>query len=379
VTQLEPQRLRATLAEATSVMVDDLHALVECESPSSDLAALTRCADVVSGIGARLLGALPRRVVIDGRPHLQWRFGEPTRVLLLGHFDTVWPLGSLREHPFRVVDGRATGPGSFDMKAGLVQLLHALSVLPALAGVEVMLTADEEIGAPTSRPIIERSARQVRAALILEGSADGALKVARKGISHYTVHVLGRAAHAGLDPHKGVNAAVEIAHQVLAIAKLGDADAGTTVTPAVVRAGTTANTVPAAARVSVDVRANSVEEQQRVRRELAALSPHVPGAQVWVEDGAEHPPMTRTASRDLFAQAQQAADLLGLAPLRGVAVGGASDGNLTAGVGTPTLDGLGAVGGGAHADDEHVSIAAMPERAALVSLLTAQVQRGEAA
>ncbi len=358
-------------------MVDDLRALVECESPSSDLAALTRCADVVSGIGARLLGAPPRRLVIEGRPHLQWRFGEPTRVLLLGHFDTVWPRGSLRDHPFRVVDGRATGPGSFDMKAGLaglVQLMHALSVLPALAGVEVLLTADEEIGAPTSRPIIERSARQARAALILEGSADGALKVARKGISQYTVHVLGRAAHAGLDPHKGVNAAVEIAHQVLAIAQLGDADAGTTVTPAVLQAGTTANTVPATARVSVDVRANTVEEQQRVRRELAALSPHLPGAQVCVEDGAEHPPMTRAASRDLFARAQQAADELGLAPLRGVAVGGASDGNLTAGVGTPTLDGLGAVGGGAHADDEHVSIAAMPERAALVSLLTAELQ-----
>jgi glutamate carboxypeptidase len=366
------------LNEATSVMVDDLRALVECESPSSDLPALARCADVVSGIGARLLGEPPRRVVVDGRPHLRWQFGEPTRVLLLGHFDTVWPRGSLRDHPFQVVDGRATGPGSFDMKAGLVQLLHALSVLPSLTGVEVLLTADEELGAPTSRPIIEGSARRAGAALILEGSAAGSLKVARKGISLYTVHARGRAAHAGLDPHKGVNAAVEIAHQVLAIAQLGDADAGTTVTPAVMQAGTTANTVPATARVSVDVRANTVAEQQRVRGQLAALAPHLPGAQVWVEDGAEHPPMTLAASRDLFARAQQAAEQLELAPLSGVAVGGASDGNLTAGVGTPTLDGLGAVGGGAHADDEHVTVAAMPERAALVSLLTAQVQQNGA-
>lgn len=374
MTQLDARRVRTDLAEATRVMVDDLRALVECESPSSDLAALARCADVVSSIGARLLGTPPSRVVVDGRPHLQWQFGGPVRVLLLGHFDTVWPRGSLRDHPFRVVDGRASGPGSFDMKAGLVQLLHGLSVLPTLAGVEVLLTADEELGAPSSRAIIERGARAARAALVLEGSADGALKVARKGISLYTVHALGRAAHAGLDPHKGVNAAVEIAHQVLAIAQLADGGAGTTVTPAVLQAGTTANTVSAAARVSVDVRADTVEEQRRVRRQLGALSPHLPGAQVWVEDGAEHPPMPRAASRELFAQAQRAAERLGLAPLSGVAVGGASDGNLTAGAGTPTLDGLGAVGGGAHADDEHVDVAAMPDRAALVSLLTAELQ-----
>jgi glutamate carboxypeptidase len=366
----------AALTAALPAMLADLGALVECESPSSDVPSLERCAELVEEIGCRLLGAPPERLVAGDRTHLRWRFGAPGGVLLLGHFDTVWPLGSLRHYRFDVTAGRATGPGSFDMKAGVVQLLHALSVLPSLDGVEVLLTSDEELGALTSRPIIREGARRAGATLVLEGSADGAVKIARKGISVYAVDVTGRAAHAGLDPDKGVNAVVELAHHVLRVAGLGDPAAGTTVTPTVVRAGGADNTVPAAARLSVDVRASSAEEQRRVAKELESLVPQLPGAAITVRTLAEHPPMPESASRELFAAARRAAELLGLPPLRGVAVGGASDGNITAAEGTPTLDGLGAVGGGAHAADEHVVVAAMPDRAALVALLAEQSRRG---
>ncbi|MEE1841591.1 MULTISPECIES: M20 family metallopeptidase [unclassified Streptomyces] len=354
-------------------LLADIEDLVRTESPSGDPAAVADCARVAAGIGTRLTGAAPEWIDGSGRPALRWRFGSGDRVLLLGHFDTVWPVGSLATHPFEVAGGRLTGPGCFDMKAGVAQLFHALSVLDDLDGVSVLLTGDEEIGAPTSRSLIEAEARRTRAVLVLEASEGGALKTARKGISGYELTVAGRAAHAGLEPHKGVNTTIELAHQVLALSALADPAAGTTVTPTVAASGTTRNTVPDAARLMVDVRVATAAEQDRVDRAVHGLRPVLDGASLTFSGGPDRPPLPTSASAGLFALARGLYAELGLGTLRGVAVGGGSDGNLTAGAGTPTLDGLGAVGGGAHADDEHVIIAELPRRAALVASLVASL------
>lgn len=369
------ESLASRLTGALPRMVTDLEALVLCESPSDDLAATARCAELVAALGADLLGAAPERLDRDGRAQLRWRFGSGDRVLLLGHLDTVWPIGTLERLPFALADGRITGPGCFDMKSGLVQMMHALSVLDDLDGVTVLVTSDEEIGSPTARPLIEEEARRSAAALVLEASADGALKTARKGGSFHRLHITGRPAHAGLEPERGANAAIELAHQILAIADLADPGVATTVTPTVSRAGRTTNTVPDEGSVAVDVRAFSEAEQQRVWDALGVLRPKVPGTSLRLEDIAKRPPLPPEASAALFDRASQIAEKLGLEPLRGIAVGGGSDGNLTAAVGTPTLDGLGAVGAGAHADDEHVIVAAMPERAALLAGLVADLLR----
>lgn len=358
-------------------LLDDLRALVVCESPSADLAAVARVAEVVAGVGERLLGATPERIVRDGCTHLRWRFGAGDRVLLLGHHDTVWPVGSLAENPWRVTGGRAYGPGCFDMKAGLVLMMHALAAQESLDGVTVLITGDEELGAPTSRELIEDEARHVRATLVGEGAAEGgALKTARKGIAQYELRVTGRAAHAGLEPWAGVNAAVEMAHQVLAVAALGDDRAGTTVTPTVLAAGTTANTVPAAASVRVDVRVPTLAEHDRVLAAMLALRPVIADAALEVVAGASHPPMEPSASAELFGIAGQVGAGLGFETLEGAHVGGASDGNIAAGVGSPTLDGLGAVGGGAHAPGEYVEVAEMPRRVELLAGMVRAVRAG---
>ncbi|MBT2506041.1 M20/M25/M40 family metallo-hydrolase [Streptomyces sp. ISL-98] len=347
----------------------DIEELVTTESPTADPAAVAKCAEVVAALGARLTGSAPERLTAGGRPHLRWRFGSGDRVLLLGHFDTVWPVGSLATHPYAVTGGRLTGPGCFDMKSGLVQLFHALSVLDDLDGVTVLATSDEETGSATSRELIEAAARRTGAVLVLEASAEGALKTARKGVSTYDLRITGRAAHAGLEPHLGVNASVELAHQVLAIAALADPGAGTSVTPTVLTSGTTRNTVPASAEVLVDVRAWTTAEQARVDAAFRGLPPVLAGATLSLSGGPARAPLQHESSAALFVRARKLYDALGYGDLQGVSVGGGSDGNLTAGAGAPTLDGLGAVGGGAHADDEHVVVAELPRRAALVTAL----------
>ena len=353
-------------------MLSELRTLVECESPSSDLAAVARSADLVARVGAARLGVAPERIVLEGRTHLRWRLGaRPSRVLLLGHHDTVWPLGSLAERPCTVEDGILRGPGCFDMKAGLVMAFHAAA---GLDGVTLLVTGDEELGSPSSRTLIEDEARRVSAALVLEASADGgALKTERKGVSLYDVCIVGRAAHAGLEPERGVNATLELAHQVLAIAALADPAAGTTVTPTASRAGGTSNTVPAAGSLAVDVRVRTLPEQERVDRAMRDLRPVLAGAVVDVHGGPNRPPLEAAASAALFVRASAVAARLGLPPLTSAAVGGASDGNFTAGVGTPTLDGLGAVGGGAHADDEHVVVDELYGRTALLRALVEEL------
>ncbi len=354
-------------------MVADIGELVRAESPTADVAAVRRCAEKVAGLGSRLTGTHPERLESGGRPHLRWRFGAGDRVLLLGHFDTVWPVGALATHPFAVTDGRMTGPGCFDMKAGLVQIFHALALLDDLDGVTVLATSDEETGSGTSRALVESEARRVGAVLVLEAGEDGALKTARKGVSTYDLRIGGKAAHAGLEPHRGVNAAVELAHQIQAVAALGDPAAGTSVTPTVASAGTTRNTVPDAAELLVDVRATTTAEQVRVDAAVRALRPALPGARLEVTGGPDRAPLQEASSAGLFALASRLYGELGLGTLKGVAVGGGSDGNLTAGVGTPTLDGLGAVGGGAHADHEHVIVAELPRRTALLAALVREL------
>ncbi|WP_296602359.1 M20/M25/M40 family metallo-hydrolase [Nocardioides sp.] len=345
----------------------DLRELVECESPSTDLAAVARSADVVARIGTERLGVAPERIVLDGRTHLRWRLGDgPARVLVLGHHDTVWPVGTLATHPFGIEGDVLRGPGCFDMLAGLVMAFHALSGLELVGGVTLLVTGDEELGSPSSRELVEDEARGLDAALVLEASAGGALKTERKGVSLYEVVVRGRAAHAGLEPEAGVNATLELAHQALAVAALGDAKAGTTVTPTLARAGTTTNTVPAGGSFAVDVRVRSTAEQDRVDEAMRALRPVLDGAVVSVLGGPNRPPLEGSSSAELLARARAVAVRLGLPEPTAVAVGGASDGNFTAGVGTPTLDGLGAAGGGAHADDEHVLVSELPGRTALL-------------
>ncbi|TWP35009.1 M20 family metallopeptidase [Leekyejoonella antrihumi] len=367
-------------------MIDDIRLLVECESPSDDAEALARSADLVARVGRARLGSDPDRVACDGRDHLVWRLGRgPRRVLLLGHHDTVWPMGTLERLPFSAEGAVLRGPGCFDMKTGIIQIFHALQVLtdadgpPAVDGVTVLITADEEIGSPSSRGLIEQEADGCSAALVLESAGPGgALKAERKGVSLYRVRVTGRAAHAGLEPENGVNAGVELAHQILAIAALNDPVSGTTVTPTASHAGTTTNTVPAEAYIAVDVRASSEAEQQRVDRALRALRPTLKGASLSIAGGPNRPPLTHVQSDDLAALARSLAPFCGIPALRTVSVGGGSDGNFTAGIGIPTLDGLGAVGDGAHADHEQVHTEHLASRTALLALMTRSLLRPSA-
>jgi glutamate carboxypeptidase len=368
------------------VVVSDIERMVRAESPSNDLEAVARSAAVVAELGQERMGTPAEYCEIDGCTHLRWRFGSgPRRAVVLCHHDTVWPIGSLDDHPW-VDDGEVLrGPGCFDMKTGTAMAMHAVALLAeldgaaAVEGLTLLVTGDEEVGSPTSRELIEQEAQGCAAAFVLEASGPGgALKTERKGVSMYEVGVVGRAAHAGLEPERGVNAAVELAHQVLAIAALGDSDLGTTVTPTTLRAGTTSNTVPARAVVSVDVRSPSRDEQQRVDDAIHALPVVTAGARLAVSGRANRPPFAPTSSSALFERARALAPHAGIENLTGMAVGGGSDGNFTAGIGTPTLDGLGAVGGGAHADDEHVVVADIPHRLALLALLLADVLGPEA-
>ncbi|HEY2427709.1 MAG TPA: M20 family metallopeptidase [Acidimicrobiales bacterium] len=354
----------AYLRGRRTVMVEALAALVEAESPSDDPAGLAACADVISDLVRARLGSPPA-----GGPHLLWSGGGRVKVLLLGHYDTVWPLGTTARWPFALEGDRATGPGSFDMKAGIVQMIEALATLGSTEGVALLLTADEELGSQTSRALVEDTARGARAALVCEPSLGGRLKSARKGTGMYTVRVHGRAAHAGLEPEKGANALVGLGEVVLAAARLGDAARGTTVVPTVASAGTATNVVPAEATVELDVRIAEAEEAARVDADVRALRSTVGGTTVTVDGGPNRPPMPASASAELLALAEECAADLGFGPLGAVTVGGASDANFTAAVGTPTLDGLGAVGDGLHAEGEHVIVPTMAERAALLAAL----------
>jgi glutamate carboxypeptidase len=349
-------------------LVADLEALVTCESPSRDLNLLTQHAELLARMMERLLGSRPTLIESPVGPHIHWVGGPDPRVLILGHHDTVHPAGTLARLPFTTDGGIGRGPGVFDMKAGIVQALHAVAALADTSHIEILLSADEEIGSRASRALIEERARACGAVLVLEPSADGgALKVGRKGTGTFELTIEGRASHAGLEPEKGINSLVELAHLIPQIVSIADPARGTTVTPTLASSGTADNVVPARTTMSVDVRVAVPEEKPRVEEAFAQLQTSLEGSRLTMSGGIGRPPMHESAASELFALAENVAAKVGIAGLQGVVVGGGSDGNFTAAVGVQTLDGLGAVGGGAHGDDEHVVLSTMPARAALIA------------
>jgi glutamate carboxypeptidase len=357
--------------------------LVGHESPSGDKA---RCDALAELMAARFggLGAVERVANPAGGDHLLVRVAAPEApagerpALVLCHYDTVWPAGTLAARPFRADDDVAYGPGLYDMKASIAMCELALRSLGPLGlrlprPLTLLITSDEEIGSPSSRALIEAAARDCAFALVLEPPVEphGALKTARKGVGMYAVDLTGRAAHAGVEPEKGASAITELAHQILAANTLADPAEGTTINVGIVSGGSGRNVVPAAARMEVDARAWTMAEAERVDAGFRGLAAVTPGVTLTVSGGFNRPPMERTpASAALFEQAQSIGASLGLTLTEG-ATGGGSDGNFTAAVGAPTLDGLGAPGQGAHAEHEQISVPGLVERTALlVALLT---------
>lgn len=375
MTSTTSQRVLAYLRERETAMVADLIRLVELESPTEDKAAIDRLgrvlADELHGLGAQV-DVLPQEAAGD---HLRARWGVgPGGILLLCHMDTVWPLGTLAQMPARVTDGRLYGPGAFDMKGGIVNALWAIRALRALdltpgRRITLLITSDEEVGSATSRTLIEAEAVEHDAVYVLEAAhpPDGALKTWRKGVGRYRIHVTGRASHAGAAHAEGVNAIEELAHQVLAIQALTNYEAGTTVNVGRVGGGTRSNVVPAQAWATVDFRVMNQPQADRIDAAFRGLTPRLPGTQIEVTGGLNRPPMVRTeAVVALYRRAEVVAAELGLA-ISETGTGGGSDGNFTAALGVPTLDGLGVAGDGGHALHEHVIIASLPERAALLA------------
>ncbi|RJN32470.1 M20 family metallopeptidase [Nesterenkonia natronophila] len=372
---ISPALLEAAESRLDQIIAD-IQTLVEVETPSDDKDAVAEGAAVVADLMAARLGLEAEPVVVDDVTHLRLRVGtEKPKVVVITHQDTVWPTGTLARKPFSN-DGEALrGPGVFDMLTGLAMAIHAAKMLQeaghSLYGLSIMVTGDEELGSVTSRDLLLEESSEARAAFVMEGALDTSLKVARKGTSNYTVAVHGVAAHAGLDPEKGVNAGIGLGLLLPEIAELGDTSMGTTVTPTVMRAGTTTNTVPDYAEVVIDARATTIAEQERVDEQIRALSSRVDGAEVEVTGGVNRPPMERSSSDVLFDRAQQVAAAMNIGDITGEAVGGASDGNFTAAAGIPTLDGMGACGAGAHAEHEHALVEHIAPRTALLAGLIA--------
>ena len=359
-------QLRASLDARTPEMLAHIQQFVDLESPSAEVDLLQCSAEFLAAVMTDVLGTPPEIIPGEKGPHVHWKGSDDTKVLFVGHHDTVFPKGTVARRGFSVDGDIARGPGIFDMKAGIIQAIYGLSEIRERAHVEMLISSDEEIGSYTSRALIEARAVATGNVLVLEPSGnDDALKIARKGVGTFTVDIVGRASHAGLEPEKGINALMELAAQVQAIAAIAKPEVGTTVTPTVATAGTTENVVPAAAQIIVDTRINLPEEKQRVENAFAALTPTVDGAALTVRGSINRPPMHESAATALYAVAQRVAPEVGITDLRGIAVGGGSDGNFTAAIGVPTLDGLGACGGGAHADTEYIKVSKLGERAAL--------------
>ena len=355
-------------------LLDTIAALATLESPTHDKAAVDACGRELhrrlEGLGARVT-RIPQPVAGD---HLRAEWGTGTRpILMLGHFDTVWDRGQLKTMPVRQIDGRLHGPGVFDMKAGIALGMLAVRALAACLPASplrltMLWTTDEETGSDSSRSILEEEARRSAAVLVLEPSLPGgALKTGRKGCGDFELIIRGVSAHAGIDPSKGASAVRELARQILQIEGLQDPARGVTLNVGVVQGGTRANVVPDEARALIDVRVPSMEEAERVQAGLAALKPEIPGTTLELRGGIDRPPLERSADVvRLYHTARDIAAELGHELGEG-STGGGSDGNFTAALGVPTLDGLGAVGDGAHALHEHVVIADLPWRAALLA------------
>lgn len=362
-------------------VLETLRRLVDQESFSTDKSGTDLLSSYIrqrmESLGATVQ-ALSQTTVGD---HLIADFGEgETQTLILCHMDTVWPPGTIQERPFRVEDGLAYGPGILDMKAGIAITLHAIEAIQSLGltlrqRVRVLLNSDEEIGSTTSRPIIEEEAKKSTHVFCLEPGAgtSGALKTGRKGVGMFQVKVTGRAAHAGNEPEKGISALEELAHQILKLHSLTDFQRGTTVNVGVASGGAVRNQIAPSAEAMVDLRVASMDEAQRVEREIMSLEPVLFGAAVEVTGGLNRPPMERTENTAmLFEMVRRHAEPLGI-ELTEAQVGGGSDAQFAAVVGTPVLDGLGGVGEGPHAEHEYVIVDELPKRVALLaSLLVGQ-------
>ena len=356
-------------------LLETIGALVRIESPSDDKAAVDRCG---AELAARLAagGARVERLAQSTRgDHLRATIGDSgPQVMLLGHFDTVWPIGAIERMPLRQDQGRLYGPGVFDMKAGIavamlaVRALREIASTTAMPRVVMLWTTDEEVGSGTSRAIIEDEARRSQAVLVLEPSLPGgAAKTSRKGCGDFELTVHGVAAHAGIDPGKGANAIHELALQIGAIHRLQDLERGISVNVGLVSGGSRTNVVPERARASIDVRARSMKDAAQVEESLRGLRAQTPGTRLELEGGFSRPPLERNEHvRRLFQTARNVARELGV-DLNEGGTGGGSDGNFTAALGVPTLDGLGPRGDGAHAMHEHVEVDDLPWRAAFLA------------
>jgi glutamate carboxypeptidase len=356
-----------------------VRALVEQESPTRDATATTA---IMANLKTRLdaIGATTRLHETERGTHLLSRmtFGPSlpnASVLLLGHVDTVWPLATLTSRPFRVENGCAFGPGIFDMKSGVEVMVAALEAIHALelqpwGEIRMFLSSDEESGSTTSRDLITAEASDCVAVLVLEPSLPGGkVKTARKGIANYEVIARGISAHAGLDPEKGISAISELAGQIVALNALNDLKQGITVNVGVISGGTLSNVVASEARAEVDVRFRTMAQGEDISRRIESMQPVQTGAQIEIRGGVNRPPLERTpAVVALFNHARSIASHLGFDLGEGSS-GGASDGNFTAAQGIPTLDGLGVEGDGAHATHEHIVVADLPRRAALITAL----------
>lgn len=361
-------------------LIGTIESLAKCESPTNEKAAVDRCGIELAGRLEGLGGRVTRLPTATAGDHVRAEYGQGTaQILLLGHFDTVWPVGQLRRMPVVREGDQLRGPGVLDMKAGIGLGMLATRALielspPSNTRVVMLWTSDEETGSATSRALLENEARQSKAVLVLEPALPGgALKTRRKGCGEYELIVHGEAAHAGVDPGKGISAIREIARQILLVETLQDLDAGISVNVGTIEGGSRPNVIAAEARARVDVRAPTMKDAQRIDAAMLALTPHLPGARVEVRGGFGRPPMERTSGvGKLYEIARQAAADLGQVVDEG-STGGGSDGNFCAALGVPTLDGLGAVGDGAHALHEHVLLSALAPRAAFVGRLIQRI------
>ncbi|MFF7656108.1 M20 family metallopeptidase [Streptomyces sp. NPDC007983] len=366
--------IAAATERALPEMTEDLRSLVELETPSDDKQLLNAGLAAIHGWLVARLGEPDETERHDCGPHgdvlaVTYHGTAPGTALLLCHYDTVWPAGTLAEWPFEVADGKASGPGVFDMKTGLVQAVWALRLLRELnlphPAVRLLLNGDEEIGSPASRPHIERLSEGVLATLVFEAAQNGALKTSRKGVGLFDVTAHGVESHAGLDPLAGASAIHALAEVIPHITALGAPERGTTVNVGLISGGTGRNVVAAQARCGIDIRITEPAEMARLDAAFGALAPSDPRVRLTVSGGWNRPPMVpNEPSRQLFKQAHAIAAELGW-ELEETAVGGASDGNFVSALGRPVLDGLGALGSGAHARHEHTLLDAVPARTAL--------------
>lgn len=369
------------LTSQQAAMIQRLEDLVAIDSPSYDRAAANSVADYLAGAFAPLGARVERLAQEQYGDHLLVSWGQAGRqVLLVGHMDTVWPVGEAGRRPFRIEERTATGPGAFDMKGGLVVGLYAAIALHDLGlapghRLVYLFNSDEEVGSPTSRRVIEQEARRSEAVLVLEPSREDALVTWRKGVGRFEMQIEGRASHSGAAHEQGISAVEELAHQILCLEAMTDYKQGTTVNVGIVQGGSRVNVRPAQAWANIDLRVPSAREGQRLAEAILGLRPVHPQATLTVTGGINRPPWEPSPAGDaLFQRARRVGTTLGL-ELWPAGAGGGSDGNFTAALGIPTLDGLGVVGNDAHALTEWVDLDSLPHRAALLAELLLDLQR----